>query len=234
MDEKHIPKPQNKVQFCWNCQGVTEHIWSHIRPIDSNNYLSDGNRRIIRSTCRICNRISIWINFNFEQTDPVTQVVKHLDDWKRVYPLKSDVPKKNKDMPEEIGLLYDEAAQVLPISPKSTAALLRLALQKLMTHLDEPGKNINADIGSLVGKGVPKTIQEAMDTLRVIGNEAVHPGQIDFNDNTELAIKLFDIVNLIIDYIVSKPEKISSLYYSLPSEKIDGVRDRDKKVSKKK
>jgi Domain of unknown function (DUF4145) len=82
-----------------------------------------------------------------------------------------------------------------------------LAVQKLCAVLGESGKNINDDISSLVTKGLPVQIQEALDIVRVIGNEAVHPGQIDLNDDPATAASLFELVNLIIEERISEPKK---------------------------
>src|SRR5690348_4056488 len=88
-------------------------------------------------------------------------------------------------------------------SPRGAAALLRLAIQKLCIELGEPGKNLNTDIGSLFRKGLPVTVQQALDAVRVIGNEAVHPGQIDFADTPEITGTLFNLVNFIAEKMIS-------------------------------
>ena len=96
-------------------------------------------------------------------------------------------------MPDDIKLDYNEARTILGRSPRGAAALLRLAIQKLCKHLGQSGANINGDIKALVAAGLPPKVQEALDTVRVIGNESVHPGQIDIRDDVETAIKLFPI-----------------------------------------
>ncbi|WP_424033423.1 DUF4145 domain-containing protein [Methylocella sp.] len=49
-------------------------------------------------------------------------------------------------------------------------------MQKLCVELGEKGKNIDDDIANLVKKGLSPELQQALDILRVIGNEAVHHG----------------------------------------------------------
>jgi len=63
--------------------------------------------------------------------------------------------------------------------------------------------------------------------VRVIGNDAVHPGQIDLKDNTDMAEKLFDLVNLITDVMITQPKQVDDLYESLPHSKKEQIIKRD-------
>ena len=92
-----------------------------------------------------------------------------------------------------------------------------------------PGKKINADIKNLVEKGLPNKVQEALDSVRVIGNEAVHPGEINLNDNREIAAQLFKLVNFIAAKLITEPKEIDEIYNGLPENKLKGIKDRDKK-----
>ena len=144
------------------------------------------------------------------------------------------ISKPHADMPEEIAKDYAEAWLVFSFSPKSSAALLRLVVQKLCKHLGEKGKNINDDVKSLVKNGLPSHIQKALDIVRVIGNEAVHPGEINIDDTPETSKKLFSLVNEIVEDQISKPKKqaeIENLYQTLPKNKLEGIQSRDKKNS---
>jgi hypothetical protein len=51
----------------------------------------------------------------------------------------------------------------------------------------------------LVAEGLNPKIQKAIDLVRVVGNNAVHPGQINLDDNSAIALKLFKIINMIND-----------------------------------
>lgn len=144
-----------------------------------------------------------------------------------VHPALSTAPLPNADLPEDIKVDYEEARAILPVSPRGAAALLRLAIQKLCKHLGEPGKNIDADIAALVKKGLPQTLQQAMDTLRVVGNESVHPGELDVRDDPVLANGLFRLVNIIAEKLISEQKEIAQLYSTLPPAKLDGIARRD-------
>lgn len=132
-------------------------------------------------------------------------------------------------MEEDIKQDYNEAANIVEKSPRAAAALLRLAIQKLCRQLEEKGENIDSDIANLVKKGLPVQIQQSLDIVRVIGNESVHPGEINLNDNKETAYKLFELVNLIAQDRITQPKEVSRLYNSLPKNKIDGITKRDGK-----
>jgi hypothetical protein len=131
-------------------------------------------------------------------------------------------------MPDVVRADYLEAAAVLGRSPRSAAALLRLALQKLLKELGMPGKSIDADIKELVRQGLPVMVQQALDVCRVIGNEAVHPGELDLNDSPELAASLFGMLNFIVADRIEHPKTIADLYQKIPAQKREWIEQRDK------
>ena len=131
-------------------------------------------------------------------------------------------------MPVDISDDYNEARDVLPLSPRGACALLRLCIQKLCKELGEDGKNINGDIKSLVGKGLPAQIQQSLDIVRVVGNNAVHPGQLDLKDDVDTARKLFGLVNLIVEVMITQPKHVQQMYNSLvPQSQRDAIANRD-------
>ncbi len=119
-------------------------------------------------------------------------------------------------MPQDIRRDYDEAGSILNLSLRGAAALLRLAIQKLCKELGQPGENINADIAALVANGLHPMLQKALDTVRVVGNDAVHPGQIDLRDDRATAESLFRLVNMIVEKTISEPKHVEALYALLP------------------
>jgi len=163
------------------------------------------------STCS-CGKYTLWI------------------DKKIIYPKSSFVPSPIEEMPEDVKAEYLEAKNIVNESPRGASALLRLALQKLMVHLGEEGKKIDKDIGNLVNKGLSVKIQQALDSIRVIGNESVHPGEMDLKDDINTAKSLFIILNLIVKEIIVQPKEIEELYGRLPVSKKEGIKNRDKNI----
>lgn len=162
------------------------------------------------SRCQVCGEIIIWYKGNI------------------IYPDTSTVPAPNEMMPEKVKEIYMEAASIFNKSAKSAAALLRLALQILLKEIGGSGKNINEDIGSLLSKGViNKDVQEVCDVLRVIGNNSVHPGQIDIDDTPGITKSLFDILNFIVKETIEDPAKRKEMFENLPKSAKDAIAKRD-------
>lgn len=149
-----------------------------------------------------------------------------------IYPLVDlSIPEPHSDMPEGVRADYLEAFRVFTTSSRGAAALLRLAIQKLCRELGEAGKHIDTDIASLVKKGLPQHIQQALDIVRVIGNFAVHPGELDVGDNPESARQLFGLINEIIEDRIGKVKRLDGIkaaYDALPKSKLDAIEKRDK------
>jgi hypothetical protein len=151
--------------------------------------------------------------------------------WKNqrmIYPDSSPAPSPNPDLPEDIKADYEEARTIISRSPRGACALLRLCVQKLCGFLGESGKDINADIAALVEKGLNPKIQKSLDIVRVIGNEAVHPGQIDLRDQAATAAQLCSLLNVIADAMITQPKNIESPYAGLPETKLQQIEQRDK------
>lgn len=150
-------------------------------------------------------------------------------DGRMIVPSEAPVPSHHEDLPATCVGDYNEARDIAARSPKAAAALMRLVIQKLTVALGQPGKNINDDIGSLVKAGMPVEVQQALDYCRVIGNNAVHPGEIVIDDDPSIAYSLFEMVNFVVEDRITKPKKISELYRKLPEGALKAVEKRDGK-----
>jgi hypothetical protein len=145
---------------------------------------------------------------------------------KMIQPDNTSIAPPNSDLNSDIIDDYNEARSILNKSPRGAAALLRLCIQKLCAQLGESGKNMHSDIDNLVKKELPVQIQQALDIVRVIGNNAVHPGQMDLKDDQETATSLFELVNIIADVMITEKKRIQQMYNSLPQTSLDAITDR--------
>jgi hypothetical protein len=207
---KFIPPERGVRSFtCPHC-GVLSRQYTYSvsdKALGGNNGYSSSDW-ISSSVCEHCNEATLWHGYAM------------------IYPNRGSAPQPNPDMPADVLADYEEAATIAGQSPKAAAALLRLSIQRLCVHLGGEGKNINADIGTLVKNGLPPIVQKSLDVVRVIGNNAVHPGQID-TDSAEMVGHLFHLVNLITETMISTPAKVEALYGSLPTGALDGIAKRD-------
>lgn len=205
------PAPGLKAFNCALCGTFAKQTW-----YSAARYLSGGGGNYIENYyvvhCGHCEKHAVWV------------------DEKMVYPFTGTAPLPNVDMPEDVKQDYQEARSISMISPRGAAALLRLAIQKLCKHLGQSGENINSDIAGLVRNGLSTKLQQALDSVRVVGNNAVHPGQIDLKDDTEIANKLFVFVNIICDSQISQPKQIGEFYTEkVPDNLKNAINKRDGK-----
>jgi hypothetical protein len=163
------------------------------------------------SKCYNCSKIAVWVYDRL------------------LFPSVKAGVLPNPDLPDNILRDFEEARDIVNQSPRGSAALLRLCVQKLCIHLGEKGKSIDADIASLVTKGLNPLVHKSLDIVRVIGNESVHPGELDLNDDRDTALRLFDLVNSIADQMISHPKAVEEMYQKLPENKRKSIEQRDKK-----
>lgn len=208
------PKYHKEAFTCVNCNAYSKQEWND-RVVSSDGTIYNTNQKSNFSVCRCqhCGYLSFW----------------YLE--KLAWPLNSSVESPLEEMPDDIKDLYNEARSIIELSPKGACAIIRLALQKLCNRLagQDEKKKIDGAIKKLVENGLPTSLQKAMDSIRIVGDEAVHPGVINIDDNKELAIAMFRMMNIIVEKMILEPKEIDELYQLMPENKIEGIKNRDKK-----
>jgi hypothetical protein len=200
---------------CPFCNAFSAQSWFGARNYNrSYGSISDDVKDTDFCFCSHCHRYSIW------------------HEEMMIFPEYMGIDIPNDDMGDDIISDYNEAASILQKSPRGSAALLRLALQKLCVQLGEKGKDLNTDISNLIKNGLPVKIQQSLDALRVIGNELVHPGQIDLRDDPETAKMLFKLLNKIAETMITEPREIAEIYDKIPDSKKEQITQRDGEVKK--
>ena len=214
MGNEFVPPEYLKDAFCCpHCGAFAHQEWRvNVYTAAIAPHTSQFVANLNLSFCVRCGNYAIWIS------------------GKLIYPRLSSTPLPVENMPPDVLMDFNEARSIVDLSPRAAAALLRLALEKLMIDLEADGKDLNARIGYLVAKGLPEQLQRAADALRVIGNNAVHPGVLDLNDDSEIANGLFTLLNLIVEYMITKPNEINKLYEKIPTGALDAIDKRDSRV----
>jgi Domain of unknown function (DUF4145) len=163
------------------------------------------------STCYSCDAFTVWV------------------EDKIVYPVSHSIVAAHEMMPAAVKADFEEAGSIVNLSPRAAAALARLCIQKLVNEIGESGDNLNRDIAELVKKGLEVEVQQALDVVRVIGNNAVHPGAIDLKDDKQTALTLLGLVNMIVERRIAGPKKLLTLFAGLPPGALKQIEERDGK-----
>ncbi len=164
---------------------------------------------IIVHRCQCCGKKVLWIDDEYIYPDIIAE-------------------EANPDMPESVRRLYEEAGLIYNKSPRAACALLRLAVENLCQELGQVDRDINKNIAALVQKGLPPSIQKALDTVRVVGNKAVHPGQIAIDvDDVNTAKMLMRLLNMIVERMITEPKELEEVYSLLPKSTRKAIERRD-------
>lgn len=136
-------------------------------------------------------------------------------------------PTKEKihGVPEKYASLYQEASDVLDVSPRASAALSRACLQML---LREYGNVEQGDLASEIeqvveSQSLPTDLAETIGTIRIRGNYAVHP------DKSKEPGKIVDIEEGEAEWGLETLEDLFDHYITKPRERKERLKAFDAK-----
>ncbi|RYX94007.1 MAG: DUF4145 domain-containing protein [Comamonadaceae bacterium] len=199
---------------CPACGAYAQQIWAHaiyVQPHANTNYDVAPLRRC---KCASCQAYSFWS----KETEA------------QIFPRAVASPMPHPDLPENCAAVYLEARNVVGDSSKAAAALLRLCVQHLLVHLGGKGKNLDDDIAKLVKEGLAVQVKDALDICRVVGNNAVHPGEINLDDDPAMAGQLFELINFIVRETIERQKRLAEMVDRLPQGARDAIAKRDAKA----
>ncbi|MBN8964176.1 MAG: DUF4145 domain-containing protein [Rhizobiales bacterium] len=109
--------------------------------------------------------------------------------WRQVYPIGASRGPTPVEVPKAIAADYIEACNVLPISPKASAALSRRCLQNILHTHEYKGNNLAKEVDLLLNEQDPKKalsqkLRDTVDGIRNFGNFSAHP----IDDKTSLQV----------------------------------------------
>lgn len=117
------------------------------------------------------------------------------------------------EVPVPIATDFLEASQVLELSPKSSAALSRRCLQHLLADAGvSKQKDLSKAIDDALKQALPAELAHNLDSIRVVGNFAAHPGKsansgeiIDVEQHE--AEWTLDVLEQLFDYYYVQPAR---------------------------
>ena len=207
MSAYEIPAARKDAFNCPHCGAFSTQHWTQLTADTARGRTRDPRFQVC--CCQRCDDVTIW------------------KDDRMIFPFNGSAPMPNQDMPDEIKKDYNEARDIIALSPRSACMLLRLCVQKICNQKVAGTGSLNKKIRSLVKKGLDPQIQQSLDSVRVIGGEAVHPLQMDLRDDIETATSLFGIVNYISDWAYTREKKIKAISEKLPQSAQIAIRKRD-------
>ena len=219
------PVFKEKAFNCPYCNAYAQQFWNRLAKYITNYVpgdliLDQYGGEYWQSECYKCKISAIW---NSQE--------------KMIVPLACSAPSPSKDMPEDVKTIYEEARQVQPFSPRATAALLRVALEKLLEHLEEGNGSLYERKGSLYErirnlekKGFPDLVIKSFDIVRICGNEGSHAGTIDFTgkDDQDTVNQLFFLVNFTVEQMITVPKNIEEQFSQLQKKKTENLQKSNK------
>jgi hypothetical protein len=131
-----------------------------------------------------------------------------------IYPLNSQRAPVSPEVPLAIKSDYDEAALILPLSAKGSAALSRRCLQAVLANAGNanPKIDLSRQIDE-VAPNLPSDVRQMLEQVRVIGNFSVHPLK-DTNSGTIVEVEPgeaewnLDVLDELFDFYYVKPAAI--------------------------
>jgi Domain of unknown function (DUF4145) len=206
----------------WSAEGVAVRLPSDRSPSSA----------VEIERCQACGGTTLWLGLIGGGTQIGGEYLRtnlHLTgNPELIWPPTLSAPPANPDLPDGMRRDFEEARSIVDASPRGAAALLRLVIQKLCKDLGATGRDLDADIAQLVDEqDLRPAVQRMLDVVRVVGNNAVHPGQMDLSDDRATATALFELVNRIVDELISEPKRLDALYSQLPEAARQHIEQRD-------
>lgn len=137
--------------------------------------------------------------------------------YRTVVPVGASRGPVAREVPGHIKKDYLEACQVLPLSPKASAALSRRCLQTMLREHGYRDRDLAKEIDLLLNeadttKAIPITLRTTVDSIRNFGNFSAHP----ITDQTTLQI--IDVEPHEAEWCLEVIEEMFQHFYVRPAE----------------
>ena len=194
---------------CPHCTVSIHEAWSLNRIAD--NAYTDWYVRVMM--CPACSnnilQLGVGASDSMKSFSPST--------WTLIHPNGSSRGPVPEDVPSEIAEDYNQAALVLPLSPKASAALSRRCLQHVLTEAGYKQRDLVEQIDAALNesdtrRALPSAVHMTLDAIRNFGNFSAHV----ITDKTTLQI--IDVEPNEAEYCLDILDRVFDHYYVKPGE----------------
>ncbi len=207
MKTSHVTPELLKSAFsCPHCNTFATQTWGRVDAKVENHYIRIPDFRVSR--CSHCLQFTVW-------AENVA-----------IFPESSQSPPASPDLPRDIKFDFEEARSLLRSSSRCAAALFRLAFRKMCRALGASGTDLEKDVDYFIQRGVNPKIKLNLEHTRIIGPEAVKPGMIDPRDDTSIAVQISQLINIIVNTLVTQPRFLDELNKRVDEERIGEMKRR--------
>jgi hypothetical protein len=152
------------------------------------------------AVCETCHQVLLYDN----PGDQLEENVFTSGDL--VYPKAG---KLGSSVPQFVREIYEEAWRIKGLAPNAYAVQIRRALEAICEDRNAKKGNLQTRLSDLASKGdIPKTLVEAGDILRLIGNVGAHAKADSVHPLVAFAID--DFFRAIVEYVYVAPSRIGS------------------------
>lgn len=213
--------------ICPHCGvGIRFEIAGSSQVYDDSPSRSQYGYDIAHGFCPQCSKLIVVLrhghywqaNFN----EPGSRELQTPDSQEIIYPHFGPPRPVEPEAPDLFRQEYIEAARVLPVSPKASAALSRRILQNVFhNECKIKAKTLADEIDNFINTtDVPSQLRDALDAVRNIGNFAAHPIK---NNYSGVIVDLepgeaewsLDVLGALFDFVFVQPNRLQARKTSL-------------------
>ncbi len=199
---------------CPHCTIAIHEDWS-ITAITTDDH-KDTNWRIQYMKCPACRKPILRMG-GLEVRNNTLAV----HEWRQIFPVGSNRGPVPTEVPKDIAADYNEAALVLPLSSKASAALSRRCLQSVLDTAGYKQKDLSQQIDAVLAqtdttKALPTGVHMIVDAIRNFGNFSAHR----ITDKTSLQVIevepheaefCLDTLDAVFDHYYVKPAQAKAM-----------------------
>jgi len=143
-----------------------------------------------------------------------------------LWPRRATTTPLSPHVPEGISADYTEAQNVLSDSPKSSAALCRRLLQRILVEKGnaKQADDLNTQIDTVLTT-LPSYVQRSLHGIRTVGNFAAHPLK------SQNAGAIFDVEPGEAEWSLNTLDEVIDFYYVRPEVEAERIAEHNKKLA---